>query len=425
MLGLYAIGLIWLVIGVFRFGKMNVASKLMYLWLSIFGLTHLFGPLWSYQFFDKLPIAQLYRKTMPIEQEEYFAFVQPAFIIAVLCSLAFGLFKPSDGWKLQAIVGRNPTRIVLFMLFFSFLGEFIGQRLGGTLSVVFWTMSRMYWVIPAFFFRINEKLLGYIGLIGAVLYSTVSGMFQESIMIALLTLMIFTTFFMNRKALIIFVPLGLSLLVGMLILKSTYRANEEKGVKGLISFYAESQSLGQQFFYGKNEFPVEGAFEINRRLNQGFLLAHAMKHTKEYGLEPSHLPLAYSSAVLPGFILPDKIDAGGKFNIERYTDINLQRGTSMNIGVLGDHFVAYRGWILWISWSFFCFLLFFTFRKVDLKIIGRSPFELFLPLWLFYTLKTETDIVSVVGHLFKIGLVLYLIYWAFARKLLLRCMDYS
>jgi hypothetical protein len=244
-------------------------------------------------------------------------------------------------------------------------------------------------------------------------------------MIALLTLMIFTTFFMNRKALIIFVPLGLSLLVGMLILKSTYRSNEEKGVKGLISFYAESQSLGQQFFYGRNEFPVEGAFEINRRLNQGFLLAHAMKHTKEYGHDPSHLPLAYASAVLPGFILSNKIDAGGKFNIERYTDINLQPGTSMNIGVLGDHFVANGGWILWSSWLFFCFLLFSTFRKVNLKIIGRSPFELFLPILLFYTLKTETDIVSVVGHLFKIGLVLYLIYWAFARKLLLRCMDYS
>ena len=120
----------------------------------------------------------------------------------------------------------------------------------------------------------------------------------------------------------------------------------------------------------------ESFFEANRRLNQGWLVAHAIDHRMKHGTEQRHLFKAYASSILPRFLYPDKIDAGGSYNITRFTDVKLNDSTSMNIGVLGEHIVASQGIVFYLTWSVFVCFLFLIFNRTT-RIAKCRDFPLF------------------------------------------------
>ena len=74
--------------------------------------------------------------------------------------------------------------------------------------------------------------------------------------------------------------------------------------------------------------------------------------------------------------------------------------------------VASQGIVFYLTWSVFVCFLFLIFNRTT-RIAKVSGFSPFLPLFLFYLLKSETDIASVFGHFVKNGIALWVIYRVF------------
>ena len=123
-----------------------------------------------------------------------------------------------------------------------------------------------------------------------------------------------------------------------------------------------------------------------------------------------HLFKAYASSILPRFLYPDKIDAGGSYNITRFTDVKLNDSTSMNIGVLGEHIVASQGIVFYLTWSVFvCFLFSSSIEQPVLQRCRDFP----LPLFLFYLSNLRQILHRSLAIFVKNGIALWVIYRVF------------
>lgn len=148
------------------------------------------------------------------------------------------------------------------------------------------------------------------------------------------------------------------------------------------------------------------------RINQGWIIARIMRYT------PRYEPFANGEtireglyALLPRFLAPDKIKAGGHANFQRFTGKFLESDTSMNLSILGE---AYANFGI-TGGSFFMFVLglFFNwFLNRIYMLMQRYPSLLFwLPLIFLQVVKAETDFATVINHLFKASIIVFGVVW--------------
>ena len=384
-------------------------------WLTIFGVTHILAPALQYAYLDQLEITFLFGKQMPIGRDDYFAVVMPAFLIAVFAGIilcwAERTYKPITS-SIEVDQKLSSSKYLTVLLALTALGAIIPFVPLPLPSPFLWVMQHAYWAIPSFFYYTSQTKKARILIVICTLYSSTSGMIQEGLLLSLTTLILFDD--ITKKKFQVAAAIGLigPAFIGILLLKSEYRSLGEKDIADSVSFYASSLQYGASVLMEPQMLTQESFFEANRRLNQGWLVAHAIDHRMKHGTEQRHLFKAYASSILPRFLYPDKIDAGGSYNITRFTDVKLNDSTSMNIGVLGEHIVASQGIVFYLTWSVFVCFLFLIFNRTT-RIAKVSGFSPFLPLFLFYLLKSETDIASVFGHFVKNGIALWVIYRVF------------
>lgn len=411
MIALVSICSLWTLAGVALAAKAQPHERLYYSWLTIFGLTHIVAPWIGYRFFNNLEIAIALNRTMAIPANVYFPIVRTAFCIAlgsaVVCSI---LQRKSRKFQAFLITNEpNSSRRIITILAISgtaMLVESLTIGVPGIFKIFLWVGLMMKWAIPPLLYRSGQFVYARYSLVLLVFLDTSSGMFQQAFLIALTTVMLYDHHLLRpRRILALGLPL-FALSFGLLTLKADYRRQQEKGVFDVVQFYNQALDTGIDFLTSNKPIQMELAFELNRRLNQGWLLSESIKHVHEHGHRSNHLRHAYSSALLPKFLFNEKIDAGGRFNITNFTDITINSRTSMNIGVFGDHFVTYGGLPLWVSWTAFCLLLFMTIGFATGQFLTHSEIGIFLPVVLFYCLKSETDVVSVFGHIIKISVIL-------------------
>ena len=147
------------------------------------------------------------------------------------------------------------------------------------------------------------------------------------------------------------------------------------------------------------------------RMNQGWLVSEAMAKQKIHGkLEYGSTILnAAIDALVPRFLNPDKEKAGGRTKITKYTNLELNENTSMNIGVLGEAYInfGYYGII---------FILFYgLFLGWILKIIIRAAVKrpiliTVLPIYLLVFMVTGTDFVMIFNGIVKNSIVIYVVF---------------
>ncbi|RDV14858.1 hypothetical protein DXT99_12935 [Pontibacter diazotrophicus] len=155
------------------------------------------------------------------------------------------------------------------------------------------------------------------------------------------------------------------------------------------------------------------------RLNQGWIITRVMNYI------PIHKPYAggetirgaFDAALLPRFLSENKAIAGGRANMERFTGIMLQAGTSMNISLLGEGYGNFGkdGGVI------FMFLIGIVFslilRFIILKSLVNPTYLFWIPFLYLQVVKAETDLTTTLNYLVKATIVMVLVFYTFRKVL--------
>jgi hypothetical protein len=154
------------------------------------------------------------------------------------------------------------------------------------------------------------------------------------------------------------------------------------------------------------------------RLNQGWIITRVMNYVPYVRpfADGETVRSAFSSTLLPRFLAPDKaVVAGGRENMERFTGIILQKGTSMNISLLGEGYGNYgrNGGILFMFLMGIAFSL--ILRVLLIKSVLHPTYIFWIPFLYLQVIKAETDLATTLNYIFKASIVMLLVFYAFRR----------
>ena len=155
---------------------------------------------------------------------------------------------------------------------------------------------------------------------------------------------------------------------------------------------------------------------ILSRINQGSISALTFRYVpaQEPFAQGETIKTAVLCALVPRVLYPDKPRAGGVENCRRFMGIeNLTY--SINMGVVGEAYVNYGArsgaWFLFI-YGLVLRAVYDGFRWLSARMTGLF---FFLPFVFLPVISIETDVLIVLNHLVKAGLVALLIAWLFTK----------
>jgi hypothetical protein len=382
--------------------------------LLIAGLQWVVGPILSY----KLPVSYA-RYAMYVDQKTYFLFIGPAYILfsAVLLII-------TSGRRISFAINTDAFKIIAkTSLIIGISADVLGPFLPSSLSFLYFILSQFKYVgaILYFFSSGKQNRTIFYAAIGYLLFkSLTSGMFHD-----LLIWGIFFFMFWNMKYQRSFgVKLGL-LFTGVLFAitiqtsKAVYRESLSDGFSGnkLVLFYEIASNQIQNGIFTSEE----DQSSMNVRLNQGWIISAVISNMDKTGdfAAGETISQAIYSSILPRFLAPDKVKAGGRDNFRKYTGLQISDGTSMGISIIGEAYANYgkNGGILFMGiWGLFISLIWrFLIRKS-----WNIPFFIyFIPLIFIQVVKAETELAVVLNHLVKSSLVLAVFFYYLKYKSLI------
>jgi hypothetical protein len=152
---------------------------------------------------------------------------------------------------------------------------------------------------------------------------------------------------------------------------------------------------------------------LGARLNQGWIIARIMEHMpdKLQFVRGETVQTALMAALLPRILAPNKAQAGGRANFERFTGTPLPETTSMDISLAGEGYANFGV----MGGCAFIFLVSLFYNLLIIKIISISKNHPSLILWIpflfFQVMKAETDFATVFNYITKAVLVCWLVFY--------------
>ncbi|RTE51717.1 hypothetical protein EHW67_16020 [Arenibacter aquaticus] len=148
------------------------------------------------------------------------------------------------------------------------------------------------------------------------------------------------------------------------------------------------------------------------RLNQGWQTSMVMNHvpTNVKFEDGSALLEDVTSSIMPRFLYPNKRVVNDYKRFNYYTGYNLNSGTAMTIGVLGDIYINFG-----FFGSFFClFILGAFFSRISLwfykQFVYSNPINIiWLPFIFSYLIRPGNEFYMVLNHLFKALIVFFVV----------------
>jgi hypothetical protein len=165
-------------------------------------------------------------------------------------------------------------------------------------------------------------------------------------------------------------------------------------------------------------FTMEGFMPVVVRMNQGMIVSRVM------GYIPEKKPFADGETILnstfstfvPRIFWPDKPIAGGKYNMQRFTGMEVE-GYSMNVGVIGEaygNFGKNGGVVFMFVYGVFFNLVFYFL----IGLLKKNPtLILWVPFIFVNAVQAETDTLMTINSTIKNILFVGLLYWSFKRYL--------
>lgn len=144
------------------------------------------------------------------------------------------------------------------------------------------------------------------------------------------------------------------------------------------------------------------------RYNQGWIINRVMLVVPE--VEPyargATLKDALISALVPRLFYPDKVKTGGQLYMQKYAGVQLNEGTSMNLGYAGEMYANFGYWGGIVGCGFYCLAFALLFRAVCVRAFASPLWWAVMPYIGFSALKAEDGIVGVVNWTSKACLLL-------------------
>lgn len=299
-----------------------------------------------------------------------------------------------------------PKTIAYFFNILSYL-----SFVGGFMLVFTKHPAKWLWILVAF----SPTILN--ALSGAIFYLVI-------IWLAFLFLYFFIKWDLSFGKRILVVLTGIILIMALDTSKNAYREMVLRG--GEYSDQLAINKLGVFIDVYFDNFRISNLTSEGNlsgrttRMNQGAVVTWVMNHVPQYEPYAEGLTIyrSFESAILPRFIKPDKMIAGGQENYENFTGRYIG-GTSINISLLGEGYAnfGYFGGILFMLVVGMSYSI--IYRSISNYSINHPIYVYFISFLLIYTIKAEDDLMTPLNHFVKAGIV-FLIFNQFYFKELIR-----
>jgi hypothetical protein len=391
----------------------------------------LFAPcLYSMIYKNHLVDWQWWYLRMNVPIEEYLQLAVPS-TIGILIGLSFFRNRINDNLYKQLIEQIDLRKEENFRkgLILSIIGAVsitITPYVSEELRFVFTLFSTCLYVgVIYIFYSANRLRLAVLSFfILYIVYSSLStGMFGSLIWWPLLIIMMITIgrkfSFSFKMSIVMIALISFSLLQGVKLQyrQITWVQEHSNAYNGMSNTDILSSLLVKQLSgTGVDLMDWNYYYPIINRLNQGFHVANAMKHT------PAVEPYAYGetiftsvmATVVPRVFWPGKPKAGGKENYYRFTGVYLTNA-SMNIGQIGDAYVNFTkagAPFFLLFYGIFISGYYFSLIKRACK---RPTLLLWIPLLFIDIINVENDFFSTFNYAIKALLFVLFMFWLFPR----------
>ncbi|WP_242919037.1 hypothetical protein [Pontibacter liquoris] len=364
---------------------------------------------------------------MQVPEEEYFSFAVPGVILYHLgLLLPVARVRHISRTAVQELEEASSHKIkgAYYLIVLGFLASISSSFVPPSLFFFLYLLSLLKFV-GAFYLYIspsrNNTIL-YIVFAALLLEVLASAVFHDLVLWAMFFLFIYTIknkVSLKKKLFAVFV--GFFMLLVLQAVKYQYR-NIAWSNASLSSFNRTELFMSMVM---KTLYAPEQLLDIQRsentitRLNQGWIITRVMRYIpyNQPFAEGETINAAFSAALLPRFISENKAIAGGRGNMQRFTGIILQDGTSMNISLLGEGYGNYGRtgaiWFMFLIGIVFSFIL----RVIILKSRQHPTYVLWIPFLFLQVVKAETDLATTLNYLVKATIVMLLVFYSFRKVL--------
>lgn len=403
----FGIGIV-IFVAVSFFKALGKRLPILELMLLIAGLQWIIGPYIEYNANFHDPKYYMY-----VDQDTYMSFIVPAY---ALFAFSIMIITRNHNVNVQDIFDfEKYSSYGVTILFVGVAFDLLGFVLPGGLGFVVFLMAGFKYVGAIILFFSNKRMHRYIfysAILFLIFISLKKALFHDFILWSAFFYMFYAikTQPSARVKLFTFIG-GFIMLTTIQAVKADYRdlLNSGSDVNFVSLFFG---SVTQKYESGYLEEEEETA-SLNVRLNQGWIISAVMDHV------PRNLPFANGETVreavvaslVPRFINPDKKEAGGQENFERYTGLPLSEDASMGLSIIGEFYANFGVWIGVFAMGIWGLFLAFIWKKLISNTYKVPLLIFFLPLVFLQVVKAETELVVVLNHLIKSIIVVSLFFW--------------
>jgi hypothetical protein len=364
---------------------------------------------------------------MQVPEGEYFSYVIPG-VFLFYVGLSFPVIRAEkislEKITLMEQASTAKTKGAYYLIGIGFFSGFLVSFVPSALYFFFHLVSQVKY-IGAFYLYLSKSrntLLLYIVFATLLLEVLASAIFHDLLLWALFFLFIYTIrnyVSMPKKLVLVFA--GFFMLLVLQAVKHQYRDiawsnsslssfDRTELFTGLI--FNTLLSPSEMFEGRKNENTIT-------RLNQGWIIARVMNYVpyQQPFAEGETIENAFKASLLPRFLAENKAIAGGRDNMFRFTGIQLQQGTSMNISLIGEGYSNYgrNGGIIFMLGIGLLFSM--ILRFILLKSRDNPTLILWIPFLFLQVIKAETDLITTLNYLVKASITMFIIFWFFRNIL--------
>lgn len=380
--------------------RLDQGVPLLQLTALIAVLQWLVGPLLNYSSEYEFGRYQMY-----VSEVVYFQYALPATCLYVVVMLTVGssvLQKDLLRW-----IDRRSFLVIGFSLnAVALVAAVIATRVSGNTQFFFHLLSQLRYVGAIYFLFSRHQLrmiLVAASLSPLLLGSLSNGMFHD---LLLWMAIIFCYWFAERrwdfKSKVLVLSLAGFALFSIQAVKLEYREQMRRGTDpSLLALLVEYLTPG-----GK-AWESDSLSLVITRLNQGWIISAVLDNVpaEEPFADGETVKDALVAALVPRFLMPEKITAGGRENFRRFTGLQIGNSTSMGISPLGEAYANFGelgGVILMVFYG----LVYSGCFYIAVRFVATHPtFFFWLPLIFYQAIKAETEFGVVLNQLAKGGMV--------------------
>ncbi|MBJ6119805.1 hypothetical protein JAO76_16475 [Pontibacter sp. BT310] len=364
---------------------------------------------------------------MNIPEEVYFSYIIPGTFLYYI-GLSLPIFSAqqislSQVEKLEDST-TSKTKGAYYLLAVGFAASLLSSFVPPVLYFFLYLLSQLKY-IGAFYLYLSKsgnKTVLYVVFAFLLLEVLASAIFHDLVLWGLFFIFIYTIKnYVSMPKKLTYLALGFFMLLVLQTVKYQYR--NVAWTNASLGSLARSELFTTMVF--STLLSPESMFEQKRnentitRLNQGWIIARVMNYV------PYNQPFAggetignaFAASLLPRFIADSKATAGGRENMLRFTGIELQYGTSMNISIIGEAYANY-GRTGGIAFMFFIGMLFsFILRFILIKSRDNPTLILWIPFLFLQVIKAETDLITTLNYLVKASIAMFIVFWSFRNIL--------